>query len=109
MPQARQVQLSLLLAEDGARFVIVGSTARLLRGATRTPRDLDIVALPMDRSSVATVLARLTVPGVPLRPDSPSPQRLITSWSPVDVFLQDEPPDFHTVEIDGTTLQVADE
>ena len=39
--------------------------------------------------------------------DSGSPQRVLTPWSPVDVFVA--LPAWHTVDVDGTGLRVANE
>ena len=106
--RVRQVQLALLLAERGARFVIVGSTARHLHGAARLPKDLDLVVARIDAPVLEGALRRLASGGQ-LRPDGASPQGVLTSWSPVDVFLEDDLPAWHPVEVDGTELRVADE
>ena len=108
MEHVRQVQLALLLAEADARFVIVGGTARLLRGTPHTPNDLDIVVSPTEIAKVEAALAELRRAGQQLLRGGGSPQRVLTSWAPVDVFVKDDLPTWHTVEIDGTRLRVAD-
>lgn len=109
MDDVGQVQLALLLVEADARFVIVGGTARLLRGTPHTPNDLDIVVSPTGIERIEAVVADLRIAGQrPLRAGG-SPRRVWTSWSPIDVFVEDDLPAWHAVEIDGTRLRVADE
>lgn len=106
----RQVQLALLLVDVGARFVIVGSTARHLENsAARLPRDLDLVVARSDVPMFVSLLSGIADTGRPLRPAGGSPQRVMTSWTPVDVFLDDALPARHTVAIGGTELWVVDE
>lgn len=109
MDDVRQVQLALLLVEADARFVIVGGTARLLRGTPHTPKDLDIVVSPTEIGRAEAVVADLRIAGQRLLRGGGSPQRVWTSWSPMDVFVEDGLPGWHMVEIDGTRLRVADE
>lgn len=106
----RQVQLALLLADLKASFVIVGSTARHLHDpAARLPRDLDLVVTRSHVPVFASLLSGIADTSRPLRPAGGSPQQVMTSWTPVDVFLEDVLPTWHTVEIGGTHLQVVDE
>lgn len=101
----RQVRLAALLAEGGASFVVVGGTARHLRGDPRRPRDLDVVVLPGALDGLAQAVTALG--GSPLRP-GPSPRRVDTPWSPVDVFVEDDLPAWTTVAVGDVELRVAD-
>ncbi|WP_345482209.1 hypothetical protein [Amnibacterium soli] len=103
------MQLALLLTEAAAAFVIVGGTARLLRGDRHTPSDLDVAATS-DQSVRLSIALRALSPGPRApQPKKVGPWRVITSWSPLDVFVEDDLPAWHTIEIDGTRLWVADE
>lgn len=88
--QVRQVRLALLLADVGAHFVIVGSTARHLHDSVaRLPRDLDLVVARSHVPVFASLLNGVADISRPLRSAGLSLQRVLTSWTPVDVFLKD--------------------
>lgn len=59
-PACRQVQL--LLREAEVPFVIVGSTAHLLRGAPVIPKDLDVITAQEDVQTTKAALARSRQP-----------------------------------------------
>ena len=67
--------LAAVLVASGARLVVVGGTARRLRGASRRPRDLDIVLAEgaTSTAAVAAVLARLAT-----APSGPEARRSLT-------------------------------
>ena len=67
--------LAAVLVASGARLVVVGGTARRLRGASRRPRDLDIVLAEgaASTAAVAAVLARLAT-----APSGPEARRSLT-------------------------------
>lgn len=102
-----QVQLALLLREAGVMFTIVGGTARFLLGAPRRPRDLDVVVQSGNLPALCAALALRGGRRSPLRSAHPSPQRVSTAWSKVDVFVQDAVPACIDVVIDGVIVQVA--
>lgn len=104
-----QVLLAVLLVEAGAGLVVVGSTARYLRGGRPAPRDLDVVVHRDDRSALDAALAAVAArPSRALAVDL-SPQRFETAWSPVDVFVEDVLPTHVEVDVDGVRVRVADE
>ena len=103
-----QVQLALVLAEAGSRFVVVGGTARFLRTDQRRPRDLDLVVRPVDERVLDAAFAALGVAQRRPRLTELSPRRVLTSWSSVDVFVEDQLPAWSEVVVDGVGLRVGD-
>ena len=77
--------LAAVLVASGARLVVVGGTARRLRGASRRPRDLDIVLAEgaASTAAVAAVLARLAT--APSGPEARRPLTVDTSLGRLDV------------------------
>jgi hypothetical protein len=87
---ARSADLARELTLAGARTLVVGSTARRLRGgASVTPRDLDLdVVVDADEVRRLTVaLRRLRVDGVVRQKGGTVP----TGWCPLDVFVGPPP------------------
>ena len=88
----RPATLATLLSGHGARFVVVGSTARWLTTGTGSPGDLDIV---LDASDLPLLTSALGALGVTVDAKilvHSSPTRVDTSWGPLDVFVGDPPP-----------------
>jgi hypothetical protein len=101
----RTVTLAAELASLGARFVVVGSTARLLRGERPArPADLDVV---VEEADVDPLVAALHAIGVAT---SAPPilrcrhVRLLTGWGPLDVVVAPWPP--HGTTYAGADLRV---
>lgn len=78
----RPVQLAVVLARDGVRFVVVGGTARLLLGGDHPPADLDVVV--RCPGQLLDALARLGAAPARVRR---APARINTCFGPVDVFV----------------------
>ena len=100
--------MAVELAARGADFVVVGGTARWLRGATRWPRDLDI-AVAEDRSH--TLVRALADLGVDLsigRLHRCGTVRVDTAWCELDVFVAARAPAVGGLLVDGCELAVAD-
>ena len=104
-----QVQLALVLAEAGCSFVVVGSAASFLRGSDWTPRDLDLVVRPEREAALDAALVSVGVPRRVRCRVLPSPRRVLTSWSTVDVFVEDVVPVWSEVVLDGVGLRVLHE
>lgn len=102
----RSAELAVRLVAEGARFVIVGSTARRLRGAGVCPGDLDVAVTPQDLPNLAQPLATL---GAHLGPRLPNagPVTVHTPWGPLDVFVTEALPPAETVTVHGVRLEVA--
>ncbi|WP_133765087.1 hypothetical protein [Amnibacterium kyonggiense] len=109
MTGVRQVQLALLLTDLGAPCVIAGGTARLLRGATHIPRDLDLVVTRRETTQMRAILQRFAIRSSRARHADMFGWSVSTSWGQVDVFVQDDLPGWHLVEVDGLEMRVADE
>lgn len=87
----RPARLAVELLRHGARFVVVGSTARWLWSGEGTPRDLDVVVDPADLpllvGALATLGVRLGAAGL----GRACPCHVDTSWGPMDVFVSGPP------------------
>jgi hypothetical protein len=83
----RAVRLAALLRTAGARFQVVGSTARHLAGDPRVPRDLDVTVMPEDVDALADALARVGAALDPGRARRLRTVRVNTSYGPLDVFV----------------------
>lgn len=89
----RPVALALELDALGAAFVVVGSTAAMLRGVDVRPADLDVVVEPVDVAAFGAAVRALG--------GSVSDARLLrcrdvhvdTAWGPLDVFVSACPSD----------------
>lgn len=87
MPDCRAVRLAALLRAGGARFEVVGSTARYLAGDPRAPRDLDVAVRPDDVEALAAALAGVGAVLDPARACRLRVLRVDTSYGPLDVFV----------------------
>lgn len=88
----RPARLAVELLRQGARFVIVGGTARRLLTKQGAPRDLDVVVDTPDLSRLVAALAAMGVPSSVAVLGRASPSHLDTSWGPLDVFVGAPPP-----------------
>lgn len=94
------------LVRLGARVVVVGGTARLLRDGDGDPGDLDLVVADVDLPDLVAALVLLGSPAtVPLL-ERGRCVHLATSWGPLDVFVA-EPPRCSAVTVDGVDVHVA--
>ena len=98
--RGRPATLATLLVRHGARFVVVGSTARWLTTGTGSPGDLDVVVDATDLPLLAGALGAIGAPVEATRLGRGSPTRVDTSWGPVDVFVA-EPPSCREVRFDA--------
>ncbi|WP_323095669.1 hypothetical protein [Intrasporangium sp. YIM S08009] len=90
--RGRPATLAALLARHGARFVVVGSTARWLTTDTGSPGDLDVVVDASDLPLLAEALGAIGVPVDAAALARSSPTHVDTSWGPLDVFVAEPPP-----------------
>ena len=90
--RGRPATLAALLARHGARFVVVGGTARWLTTGSGSPGDLDVVVAASDLPLLASALGAVGAPVVAARLGRGSPTRVDTSWGPLDVFVAEPPP-----------------
>ena len=102
----RRVALALLLVRHGAELVVVGGTARWLRGGPQAPRDLDLAVAEADLPALVDALAHLGVEVSAERLRRSGVVALRTAWGPVDVFVGAVPPAV-PLTVDGCTLAVA--
>jgi hypothetical protein len=99
---ARSADLARELTLAGARAVVVGSTARRLRGeAGVTPRDLDVVVDIDDVRRLSAAMRRLGIDGVVRRGGG----TVLTGWCPLDVFVV-SPPETVSVVVGGVPVVV---
>jgi hypothetical protein len=85
--RGRPAKLAVQLRRYGARFVVVGSTARWLVTGEGSPRDLDVVVEARDLPRFTAALEGLGAGGShALAPES-SQLHVDTSWGPLDVFV----------------------
>ena len=85
----RPATLATELQRHGARFVVVGSTARWLATGHGTPRDLDVAVRRDDLAGLVTALAGLGVSTTAERLGRAGQSHVDTSWGPLDVFVDD--------------------
>lgn len=88
----RPARLAVELLRQGARFVVVGGTARRLVTGRGSPGDLDVV---VDAADLPRLLAALAVLGVRSSVavlGRAMPAHVDTSWGPLDVFVGTPPP-----------------
>ena len=100
----RPAALAVSLHRRGARFTVVGGTAQWLLGAARPPADLDLVVSPGSLPGLRVDLQALDA-GVPRRLLSGT--RCLTTWGPLDVFVDDRTPPHRDVRVLDCSLQVA--
>ena len=98
--RGRPATLAILLVRHGARFVVVGSTARWLTTGTGSPGDLDVVVDASDLPLLAEALGALGVHVDAAVLARSSPTHVDTSWGPLDVFVA-EPPASREVPFDA--------
>lgn len=79
----RPVALACALVDAGADLVVVGGTARHLRGQPHCPRDLDVAVTEL--ASLLTALSRFGV-RADLRGVTRGVVRVDTALGPLDVF-----------------------
>ena len=101
----RPVDLAVALVRGGAEVVVVGGTARLLRGEAHRPRDLDVVVAQEAVPALVQALGALgeTVCADALLRCGESAVR--TSYGPLDVFVRRRPA-ASGVLVDGVCLAV---
>lgn len=87
----RPARLAVELRRQGARFVIVGGTARRLLTGQGAPRDLDVVVDAPDLPRLVAALAEVGVKSSVAVLSRTAPSHVDTSWGPLDVFV-DTPP-----------------
>ncbi|MEO6999735.1 MAG: hypothetical protein ABI112_16795 [Terracoccus sp.] len=87
----RPARLAVELLRQGARFVIVGGTARRLFTGRGTPRDLDVVVDAPDLPRFVTALAGLGAHTSVTILGRAAPSHVATSWGPLDVFVGTSP------------------
>lgn len=92
------------LAWRGAQVVVVGGTARWLRAALGHPRDLDVVVTPDAVPALAAALNDLGVPAQAASLMRCRQVRFQTGWGPLDVFVEEDPPAWGPVLIDGVPV-----
>lgn len=100
----RSVALAVSLHRAGARFTVVGGTARWLLGARLPPADLDLVVAPL---SLPALRASLQALGADVPRRLRSGTRCRTTWGPVDVFVDERTPAHRDVVVLGASLRVA--
>jgi NADPH-dependent ferric siderophore reductase len=100
----RPAVLAAELARRGADVVVVGGTARWLRGAKQRPRDLDVVVDPASVPALVDALESLAVPVHLTTLLRCRDVRIDTPWGPLDVFVGPRPTS-STVLVEG--VQVA--
>lgn len=88
----RPARLAVELLRQGARFVIVGGTARRVLTGQGAPRDLDVVVDAPDLPRLVAALAVVGVPSSVAALGRAVPSHLDTSWGPLDVFVGAPPP-----------------
>ncbi|GAA5016894.1 hypothetical protein GCM10023258_02850 [Terrabacter aeriphilus] len=86
----RPAALATELLRHGARFVVVGSTARRLTTGEGTPHDLDVTVCRGDLPRLAAALAGLGVTTTVERLGREGQSHVDTSWGPLDVFVDDD-------------------
>jgi hypothetical protein len=106
MGMRQPVALARELALLGADVVVVGSTARLLRGFRVDPADLDVAVRDDALPSLVHALAALGSPVDAGRLARGRCVRVSTAWGPLDVFVGPVP---HgpQVDVDGVRVGVA--
>lgn len=87
----RPARLAVELRSHGARFVIVGGTARRLVTGQGAPHDLDVVVDAPDLPRLVAALAEVGVHTSVAILGRAAPSHVDTSWGPLDVFV-DTPP-----------------
>ncbi len=87
----RPAQLAVQLLRQGARFVVVGGTARRLLTGQGTPRDLDVVVDTPDLPRFVAALAMVGVHSSVAVLSRAAPSHVDTSWGPLDVFVGTRP------------------
>lgn len=102
----RPVDLAVALVRAGADVVVVGGTARLLRGAARPPRDLDVAVAPSAVDGLVAALGQLGVPTTAARLLRGGCSRVPTAYGPLDVFVGPAPASA-PLAVAGAALQVA--
>lgn len=105
MGTPRPVALARELALLGADVVVVGSTARLLRGQAVDPADLDVSVSDECVPSLARALAALGSPVDAGRLSRGRCSRMATAWGPLDVFVG--PAARASIDIDGVAVAVS--
>ena len=103
----RSTDLAEVLARHGARFVVVGGTARRLRGGSHGPRDLDVAVLAADVPGLARVLHGLSTPVDAGALGRGRPSSIATGWGPLDAFVVEDLPAADPVDVDGVPVEVA--
>jgi len=92
VPRSALLAAELAGNTPSAKAVVVGGTARWLRGRDGWPRDLDLVVASQDVPGLATALTAVRViiaPATLLRFRNVSLQ---TAWGPLDLFVAPPPP-----------------
>lgn len=103
----RSTELARVLSQLGGRCVVVGGTARRLRGRRHHPRDLDVTVARADLDSLAAALSVL-VPWADLRGLVQGRDASIsTGWGQLDVFVVDALPPADGLTVRGVPVQVA--
>jgi hypothetical protein len=87
----RSTALARELMRLGAQFVVVGGTARWLRGDPRPPRDLDIVVTDDEVPDLVTALNHIGVDVTAQRMARCRTVSLATAFGPLDVFVAQKP------------------
>ncbi|MEW1952262.1 hypothetical protein [Terrabacter sp. NPDC080008] len=87
--RGRPAVLATELLRRGARFVVVGSTARWLTTGHGVPRDLDVAVCRDDLPALAAALGRLGVATTAERLGRAGQSHVDTSWGPLDVFVDE--------------------
>jgi hypothetical protein len=83
----RPVALALELDALGAAFVVVGSTAAMLRGCDVRPADLDVVVEPADASAFVAAVRSLGGGLSDAQLRRCRDVHVDTAWGPLDVFV----------------------
>ncbi|MGN6600032.1 MAG: hypothetical protein ACTHMW_12245 [Actinomycetes bacterium] len=105
--EERSTELACVLAQLDAGCVVVGGTARRLRGALHRPRDLDIAVARGDVGRLVGAV-RALLPATDLRGlEQGSDVRIATAWGPLDVFVVDTLPVADPAVVQGVQLEVA--
>ena len=105
----RSVALAVELVHRGAKFVVVGGTARWLTEGSRQPRDLDVA---VDEEEVPTLVSALAQVGVHISCAMLLRCRqvgLASAWGPIDVFVGEALPPAAVIRVGGCDLAVAHE
>lgn len=106
-PIPRSVALAVELTRAGGRLVVVGGTARALRGSGTRARDLDVRVADDDVPPLVHALDALGVEVGERQLRRGRTVSLDTAWGPLDIFVGPGNGRESSVEVAGTELMVS--